>query len=566
MLYSYDIFDTCLLRACGDPLNVFDILSQRILGSSDATCKVDFAKERADGELRARKALPEGHEDVTIQEIYNYCDFSVWTDVSKETILATELKIERELLSPVFSIREQIRKQRNAGNQIVFISDMYLPEDFIISVLKEHGFYEKNDKVYISSEKKKTKATGHLFEFVKNDCNAQYSKWIHYGDNKNSDVKIPKRYGIKAKHIQHRFTYYESKLKDKDYACRSYSTAYMASISKAIAHKYENNVAVLFAADLIAPMYVSYVYYLLFDAKKRGLQHLYFLARDGYLLYRIAQEIVKTYGDLHNIELNYLYVSRESLYAPGFEHDDCSEYVRNQSDLCYRYFQEQGLTRKGSAIIDLRGTRKCHVAINNILQRYGALPVFAYYIEVMPHRAIEGDYDALLFGERFKRNLYNNYFLPAEIFEQYFSITTQKRTSSYTIENGRVVPVFEDEVGDTDFKRKSSEVNNKICMDFVQFLSCMNPERFDFKSMFYATVSVYSDFARAPSYKYLKAIEGLVVSDSPSVYYYPLRKKKNAKCSPKWNLINKIYNSAIPCLWTGYYRVKHSLIRHLQGF
>ena len=28
--YSFDLFDTCFVRACGDPKNIFDLLAYRI--------------------------------------------------------------------------------------------------------------------------------------------------------------------------------------------------------------------------------------------------------------------------------------------------------------------------------------------------------------------------------------------------------------------------------------------------------------------------------------------------------------------------------------------------------
>ena len=33
VIYSFDLFDTCFIRACGAPRNVFDLLAYRVLGA-----------------------------------------------------------------------------------------------------------------------------------------------------------------------------------------------------------------------------------------------------------------------------------------------------------------------------------------------------------------------------------------------------------------------------------------------------------------------------------------------------------------------------------------------------
>lgn len=68
MTYSFDIFDTCFVRACGHPRNIFDILAIRILGDdAEISSLADFAYIRINGERRARRSLDK-HE-VTIDDI-----------------------------------------------------------------------------------------------------------------------------------------------------------------------------------------------------------------------------------------------------------------------------------------------------------------------------------------------------------------------------------------------------------------------------------------------------------------------------------------------------------------
>ena len=123
--YSFDIFDTCLIRSCGFSHNVFDLLAIKVLGEkSDWNQRADFVNIRLKAEKQIRN---QKEEEITLQEIYNLCDFSGITDVSPEKIAEMEMEIEKKVLVPVYSIKKSIAKLHSLGINIYYISDMYLP-------------------------------------------------------------------------------------------------------------------------------------------------------------------------------------------------------------------------------------------------------------------------------------------------------------------------------------------------------------------------------------------------------------------------------------------------------
>ncbi len=61
-----------------------------------------------------------------------------------------------------------------------------------------------------------------------------------------------------------------------------------------------------------APVLIEFVRWVLLDAKKKGINKLYFLSRDGYLMYHTAKKIVDLF-DIHDLDIRYLEVSRYSL-------------------------------------------------------------------------------------------------------------------------------------------------------------------------------------------------------------------------------------------------------------
>lgn len=616
VIYSYDIFDTVLVRTCGNPYVVFDILAKECLHEAEMTQLMDFAFERREGEKRARQAyVRDGREDVTMDQIYSCCDFSMWTDLSKEEIMRRELLIEKDVLVPVKSIQTEIDAHRKDGDKIVFISDMYLSHEFVYQVLKNCALLYDGDSLYVSSSVGLSKEKGGLYEYVKQKEGVAYSSWHHKGDNKHSDFDIPRQLGISASLVTHAPTYYEKLMYGRAYSCQSFDVQSMAAISKAMVLRYGHDPYTLFAADFIAPVFVPYVYSVLQDARRRGIQHLYFLARDGYIFYKIAEQFSSLFPD---IELRYLYVSRNSLYLPGIdkvgfdelEHifqplkwqkildildrlhipdydyssfdfankdgeqilrtllddphfvDMVNERKREQTELCLRYFEQQGLTRSNSAIVDLRGTRRCHVFINKILA--GRNHVFGYYWEVQGNRERGNDYVALNFGERYKDN-WNCHFELYDLFEQYFCITSQKRTSGYKEEDGMVIPVFEEERISQEYKEKVSAVNQSVCGEFARHYSrtilTMSGEELSGVAM-----SVFSDFIVAPDVRYLKALEGLELSESKQRSSKLLVKRGafESKRETIWYMGNRIYNSFFPCLLTKYYRLRLHISRYFS--
>ena len=63
------------------------------------------------------------------------------------------------------------------------------------------------------------------------------------------------------------------------------------------------------------PILVLYTWWVLLEAQKKGIKRLYFIARDGYPLYEIANIFVKKFN--LDIECKYLYCSRKALILPS---------------------------------------------------------------------------------------------------------------------------------------------------------------------------------------------------------------------------------------------------------
>lgn len=71
------------------------------------------------------------------------------------------------------------------------------------------------------------------------------------------------------------------------------------------------------ATGLVAPLAYLYTSWLIHAAVKRGIRRIYFLARDGQIFMKVARELVQNWN--LDVEVRYLYCSRESLLLPSFE-------------------------------------------------------------------------------------------------------------------------------------------------------------------------------------------------------------------------------------------------------
>lgn len=575
-IYSFDIFDTCFVRACGSPHNVFDLLAYQILGEkSEESLRMDFAAIRIEGERKAR--LHSGGKEVTLTDIYDCCSFEGLTSMDKQQIAAAEIEIEREQLIPVYTIREQIEKIHQKGCSVIYISDMYLPQEFLQELLVHYDFWQTGDKLYVSSTCGKTKQIGNLYRYIAAENKLSFKQWHHWGDNRYSDYHVPRRMGIKATLIRHKSSIYERFLQNQDYLSGFFVNQHLAGISKAVRLSFPATPQYAFAANLIAPLYVAFVYHILQDAVRRNIEKIFFLARDGYILYQIAKELEIEFPD---IEIKYLYVSRSSLYLPGLPeitskalsslrrtafgftnentHDILKNFVtpdtikrieeithqntdddlfadsnvlnvltayhKEQRNLVLKYFVQEGLADNShkTAIVDVRGTRSCQQAINAILQQGNYNSVTGYYLEVVSNRKMvreAGNYYALYYGERMFSSSNLKYICELEsILEQYFSVSPHKRTIAYKEVSENVQPIFEENEKETD-TQNLVDCHKKVISLFTHLFK-RNKLYLHVPEILVFSTNLLVFFSQRPTFYYLRALSQIKVNNKKNSYAY----------------------------------------------
>lgn len=483
-LASFDIFDTVLIRKCGVPENVYWITAHRLFpGNIDLQFK--FVSWRSSVSYR----FPY-NKNYSIDDIYdNRCD-NLFGDYSSDFLKKTEIAVESDMLTSNADAIKIINKSRESGCDIAFISDMYLSSDFLRKILFREGIFQDGDLIFVSNECGARKETGALFDYVKKRVNPL--KWVHYGDNKRSDYDMPRKMGIDAMLID--VKYHPSELYHMRLSNMLSSTAnlsILAGLSRIARHKYGNTSEVILAAEYVAPVLIPYVLHIISDAHKKGIKTLYFVARDGYILMKIA-EVLPHDG----IQLKFLYLSRKSLRLPylyGTAKEDFLNLFPTQSllrknikelsdilmidipfniekidtkadedevlkiiygepfysqwqsvaqkqyDLLCRYLFQEGVMEEGIALVDVGWFGSTRMMINSIRSRNGKKNCLNYYWGLSDGALSEryGTYSC--FFKSTNRNIWNTW-----IMEDYFLACIYPSTIGYQEKDNRVYPLFDD--------------------------------------------------------------------------------------------------------------------------
>ena len=357
-LASFDIFDTTLIRLFGRPENIHVLLAD---------------KEHSQGD-------------------------------------ALERQVERDCLIANPTVRELISQKRQEGWQIAFISDMYLDSAFLSEILMREGCFSPGDKIYVSCEHNARKDTGTLYDLVRKELKPD--EWEHYGDNRQSDVRMAERKGIKAHLIDNSY---------RDLASR-----------------------------FVAPAYLPYVLWILEEAKRQDLQRLYFISRDGYILQQIAEALPH-----EGIELRYFFTSRKALQK-AFENEE-------DHRLTLQYFRQERLMDDcRSAMVDVGWLGTSRKMINELLAEQGVKPVHFFYFGTTRSVLSEafGSYQSFLEAG------YLPYYMQL-LAEHYFSASPYPTTLSYQkLQNGQIAPCFPE--GERFCETKILKTNVEVCLQMVE--------------------------------------------------------------------------------------------------
>ena len=322
---SFDIFDTLLYRPFFKPTDLFEFISEDV--SKIVGRKVDFKSIRMLSEKQAFElAVSEERYEIDIDEIYDVLRSEI--DVSESTanrIKDLEISSEKRFLYKRESGYKAYEYAKSLGKRVILISDMYLKSSHLEDILDNKG-YLGYEKLYVSSEYGCKKHNGLLFDKVLEDIEISPDRILHVGDNLRADVIKANDRGIKAFHL--------TKATEKFVELPTYQSVwsrdfgrnniYWNSVLSIIANKYCNNPyrpqrrGSIFNGSVTScgymafgPLLFGYTKWLIEEAIRKGVEELFFLARDGKIMKKAYDLLSKSYPDAPTSK--YLLCSRRSV-------------------------------------------------------------------------------------------------------------------------------------------------------------------------------------------------------------------------------------------------------------
>jgi len=294
---SFDVFGTLLCR------RIFDARKRFALFQGNETEAADWSHQR----IKAEHALAQskGRDLYSLGDIY---------EALGPGHISPQDEIEMELRQ-CFVLTEGkrlLRAARKRGGTILFVSDMYLPSEFIRQLLGEHGLWQEGDCLYVSHEHGAAKHGG-LFQKICEERSLAPDQIEHVGDNLRSDVLLPRKLGIHTVYFQAAEPgRYETTWASKGgKGGEAVADAIRAARLQFPEELDDRGQAVWGTACGVAgPLFISYVLWLEKQARDCGLKRLYFISRDGLIFKKIYDRLFE--GNRGSPQSRYLYGSRQA--------------------------------------------------------------------------------------------------------------------------------------------------------------------------------------------------------------------------------------------------------------
>lgn len=315
-LFSLDIFDTVLTRACGRPKDLFLWLGRRLSAEGVIPCSAElFAQVRTSAEQAVWRREGGLDSEAGLEDFYFEVARRLYLDEQLvPRLVEAELSLESEVLHAVPAARRLLERCQELGLPPVYTSDTYFPTSFIEARLKASGLWSSGSRCLVSSEFGESKASGRLFERLATD-NHGPDRILHVGDHPHSDVAMPRQMGFQTRWcVGGRLNRYEEALADEAATTAGLASSLagasrMARLATPVADRHEAAIRDV-AAGVAAPALLGYLLWILKRAQALSLKRLVFLARDGEILTKLARILVARLG--LEIDIRYLYVSRRS--------------------------------------------------------------------------------------------------------------------------------------------------------------------------------------------------------------------------------------------------------------
>lgn len=325
---SFDLFDTLVQRTVLVPEDIFKLVEEES-GFKDFS----NIRKQAQKESQVRWGGGQGY-----QQIYRvFQELTLCTDDECDILKEMEIKTELSCIIPRKSAVTVLKNCVSVGKPVFIVSDMYLSVKILEEILArcEIVGYES---CIVSSEEGKTKESGELFDVLKEKVGNK--RILHIGDNLKADILNAQEKAMDAFHFM---SYYQL-LANSPFSCLLPEVVALAD-SMIMGHIFSDLFDSPFALSqcqgrffmdsvekfgklCISPLLLGYLSWQNQMLKEVDKPRVLYMARDGFLLYEIHQELRKRSGFEHLPPCDYVLSSRRGLVFPTLRtEEDILDYI-----------------------------------------------------------------------------------------------------------------------------------------------------------------------------------------------------------------------------------------------
>lgn len=318
-LIAFDVFDTLLCRPLLNPETVKSIVARCVGGEIGSL----YRQYRAIAEHQTRQAKG---SDVGIDEIYSTLGKLTGLSLSQLTELQQlEVKTEKALIEPRWETLNLLREAVATGKPVILITDTFLSRQSVEEILREHNVIGW-DRVFVSSEIGLRKDNGRLYDYVLSQFNIKPAQMLMVGDDERSDTQIPCDMGASFIHLLRpvelarglpRFADLIATHEQRDDIDAEITLGLVVRKNFSPVHFPNFDPTSLVQVtpynlgySLVGPLLVSFANWLVQQARKDGVNRLYFLSREGKLMKEVYDCWTSGMADVPRSE--YLVISRRA--------------------------------------------------------------------------------------------------------------------------------------------------------------------------------------------------------------------------------------------------------------
>lgn len=305
---SFDVFDTLLQRKTWVPGDVINLTAHRAHTELGITPE-DFINARREAKKHSTK------NEVPLTERYEIIGRILKLDtLTTSKLYAFEIEIEEGLLEARTIGKLAFEYAKSQDKRVIVTSDTYFTESQIGEFLACAGMVP--DAIYASSTYDATKENGDLYKVL---LEQEPEKTLHIGDNYKADITNSSKYKISSNWIISNHDQFKGSTPQFVKSTGPYGAIKNGLIQRTITNfpsitqgaGYTSGKPFNLGYSIVGDMMLAFAAWIVEKARIDKVETLYFLARDGEIVKKVADELLSRIPG-NTVKTKYLLASRRS--------------------------------------------------------------------------------------------------------------------------------------------------------------------------------------------------------------------------------------------------------------